>query len=200
MGLIQFTIITETQKPQIIVLMFFQLTQGSIIVLDRRIIKNKLSKFVLVLKSRLDTIVFRGGLNQSDVIRSRQYPFYVFSTYIDKRLGYKSAIQFGTEAFFSLYLKEHITFSGIAYPDRQIIGDEDFRRLGIFVGHELFIGKLSELSQVGCYYYHPIKSENKTYLRAVIKRYFGTKWFGVFTVKSHGFSAEAIEYGIGRRF
>jgi hypothetical protein len=32
-----------------------------------------------------------------------------------------------------------------------------------------------------------------------IKRYFGQKWFGAISLKSHGAKAEAIELGVGIR-
>ena len=36
-------------------------------------------------------IVFRSGVNESDVIGSGQFPFYILSTYLDKRVSRKSA-------------------------------------------------------------------------------------------------------------
>lgn len=145
-------------------------------------------------------IVLRGGINQSDVIRSDQYPFYVISIYGDKRLNYKSSIQFGGEVFLSTYLKEFIKHKAISFPENGINGDEDYKRGSIFFGHELVFGSLRFLTHAGYYVYQPFKTKDKVYLRTGLKRHFGTKWFGVFSVKAHGFSAEAIEFGIGMRF
>lgn len=50
-------------------------------------------------------LVFRSGINESDVIGSGQFPFYILSAYIDKRFNRKSAIQFGFDTFFSNFLK-----------------------------------------------------------------------------------------------
>lgn len=144
-------------------------------------------------------IVFRSGLNESDLIGSGQFPFYIFSGYLDKRVNRKSAVQFGTDLFFSNFLKELIRFRSVAFPEDNLSGDEDFKRVGVFVGHELFVNKISLLSQLGYYVYYPFEFEGRVYIRAGLKRYFGKKWFGAITLKSHGFRAEAVEFGVGLR-
>jgi len=47
--------------------------------------------------------------------------------------------------------------------------------------------------------YYPYDFEGRSYVRIGLKRYFGDKWFGALTLKSHGFRAEAVELGIGIR-
>ena len=143
--------------------------------------------------------VFRSGINESDVIGSGQFPFYIFSAYADKRINHKSAIQFGVDAFFSNFLKEYIKYNAVAFSDNNEDGKADYKRVGLFVGHELFINKVSIVSQVGYYLYFPYDFEGRTYIRAGLKRYFGKKWFGAITVKAHGAAAEAVELGIGIR-
>ena len=142
---------------------------------------------------------FRSGINQSDVIGSKQFPFYVFSGYADKRLSHFSAIQFGADVFFSKFLKELIYYQSVSYPELEVSGDEDYRRVGLFVGHELFVNKLSVETQFGYYVYYPYDFEGKTYLRIGLKRYFGKKIFGAVTLKSHAAKAEAVEFGVGVR-
>ncbi|NER12518.1 acyloxyacyl hydrolase [Leptobacterium flavescens] len=144
-------------------------------------------------------LAFRTGVNESDVIDSGVFPFYIFSAYADKRINRKSSLQLGTEIFFSNFLKEHIEFQSIAFPQNGIEGDEDFKRVGVFVGHELFINRYSVLTQIGYYAYYPVDFEGRTYLRAGIKRYFGKKIYGALTLKSHGAKAENVEFGIGIR-
>lgn len=145
--------------------------------------------------------VFRTGVNESDVINSGQFPFYIFSVYADKRLSKKSAIQLGTDVFYSNFLKEYIRYSSISYPERGIDGSEDFKRAGIFIGHELFLNRLSVIAQAGYYVYYPVDYEGEVYLRGGLKAYFteNKKLFGVITVKAHAAQAEAVEIGIGYR-
>lgn len=144
-------------------------------------------------------IVLRSGVNESDNINSGQYGFWIFSTYADKRLGNKSAVQLGTEIFFSNFLKELIRFQSISFPELNVDADTDFKRVGLFAGHELFINTLSVVTQFGYYVYYPFDFEGRTYIRIGLKRYFGKKLFGAITLKSHGAKAETVEFGIGVR-
>ncbi|WP_160130909.1 acyloxyacyl hydrolase [Kordia antarctica] len=144
-------------------------------------------------------IVLRSGINESDAIGSGQYGFTILSAYADKRLGRRSAIQVGTEVFYSNFLKEWIRHRSIAFPNGEVKGDEDFKRVGVFVGHELFINKFSIITQFGYYVYYPVDFEGRTYIRAGMKRYIGKKWFVVGTLKSHTAKAEAFELGVGIR-
>lgn len=144
-------------------------------------------------------VAFRTGVNESDVINTGQYPFYIVSGYADKRLNRKSAIQMGTDVFFSKFLKELIYYYSVAFPEYDVKGDEDWKRIGVFVGHELFINKMSLVTQLGYYVYYPYDFEGRVYNRVGLKRYFGDKVFGVVTLKSHGAKAEAVEFGIGVR-
>ena len=143
--------------------------------------------------------VFRSGINESDVVGSGQYPFYIFSAYADKRLGRVSAIQLGTEVFFSNFLKELIRFQGTSFPELAVDPGADFKRVGLFVGHELFINSLSVVTQLGYYIYYPFDFEGRVYNRVGLKRYFGKHWFAAVSLKSHAAKAEALEFGIGVR-
>ena len=144
-------------------------------------------------------IAFRTGVNESDIIGTGQHPFYILSAYADKRISRKSAIQLGTDVFYSEFLKELIYFYSVAYPERNISGDEDFKRVGVFVGNELFINKMSIETQLGYYVYYPFDFEGQTYMRIGFKRYFGDTFFGAVTLKTHAAKAEAVEFGIGVR-
>ena len=144
-------------------------------------------------------LAFRSGVNESDVIGSGQFPFYVFSGYVDKRINRKSALQFGTDVFFSNFLKEYIYYKSVSFPEDDVSGDEDYKRVGVFAGHELFVNKTSLEAQLGYYVYYPFDFEGRVYFRAGLKRYVGKKWFGALTLKSHGAKAEAVEFGVGVR-
>jgi len=144
-------------------------------------------------------IAFRGGINQGDVIGTKQYPFYVASFYADKRIGNVNAIQVGVDGFFSNFLKEEIRYNSIAYPEKEVDPDTDYKRVGVFVGHELFINKMSLITQFGYYVYYPYEFETRIYERIGLKRYFGKRFFGSATLKAHGAAAEALEFGVGVR-
>ncbi|NKI30495.1 acyloxyacyl hydrolase [Croceivirga thetidis] len=143
--------------------------------------------------------VIRTGLNEGDVVGSGQYGFLVLSAYADKRVGRKSALQFGGDFFLSYFLKELIRFQSNSFPEMMVDGNTDFKRVGLFVGHELFINKLSLITQLGYYVYYPFDFEGRVYNRIGLKRYFGDKFFGSVTLKAHSAAAEAVEFGIGIR-
>lgn len=144
-------------------------------------------------------LAFRTGINESDVVGSGQFPFYIFSAYADKRLSHKSALQFGADIFFSKFLEELIYYQSVSFPEENVSGNEDYKRVGVFIGHELFISRTSLVTQLGYYVYYPYDFEGRTYMRIGLKRYFGKKWFGALTLKSHGAKAEAVEFGLGVR-
>jgi len=144
-------------------------------------------------------IVFRSGVNESPVINSGQHPFYHIGFYADKRFGRKSALQFGTELFLTESFKDYIKFKANAYPDLQIDPNTDYKRVGLFVGHELFVNRFSIEAQLGYYIYDPFKNEISIYDRVGMKYYISKKVFAGFTIKTHLFLAEALEFGVGVR-
>ncbi len=143
---------------------------------------------------------FRYGWNESDIVGLGQHPFYVVSAFADKRLNYKSTIQFGADLFVTEFLKDLIKFRSIAYPEDGLTGDEDYKRVGVFAGHELRFNKSAFVSQIGYYVYWPYEFEKRVYLRVGVKRYFyKDKIFAAVTLKSHWAQAEGIEFGLGIR-
>ncbi len=143
--------------------------------------------------------VFRYGFNESYVIGSGQKPFYHLGVYADKRINRKSALQLGVDFFATTSIQEYIRYRSIAYPYENLDSNTDYRRVGVFVGHELFINRLSIETQVGYYVYRPFDLDKPYYDRVGFKYYWTPKLYTGVAVKTHGFLAEAIEYGLGVR-
>ncbi len=144
-------------------------------------------------------LVFRSGVNESDVIGSGQYPFYVASAYLDKRINRKSAFQLGADVFWSRYLKEYIRYMAIAYYEKNKDPDVDYKRAGVFIGHELFVNRLTFEAQLGYYVYNPAKIYGPFYQRIGLKCYLTDNVFGALSLKTHAAKAEALEFGLGIR-
>ena len=124
----------------------------------------------------------------------------MFSAFADKRLNYYSTLQFGADLFISKYLEEFIKYRAIAYPELELSGDEDYKRVGLFIGYELRINRNAISSQIGYYAYYPYEFSERIYLRLGLKRYlYKDKLFAVISLKSHLAQAEAIEFGLGLR-
>jgi hypothetical protein len=144
-------------------------------------------------------VIFRTGINESPIIRSGQKPFYHLGFYADKRLNRKTSLQLGTELFLTESMRDYIRYFAVGYPEKNLDPNTDYKRVGVFVGHELIINRLSLETQIGYYVYQPFKKDIPVYDRVGIKYYFTDKIFGGFTIKTHLFLAEALEFGIGYR-
>lgn len=141
--------------------------------------------------------IFRTGYNEAEIINTGTDPFFTGSFYVDKRLSQLSAIQLGTDVFVSLFLKEYIKYNNAINSEQN--NPYNYTRLSLLVGHELFINKLSLITQIGYYVHDPANYENAFYERVGVKYYFGKKLFGALSIKAHAVRAEAIEFGIGYR-
>ncbi|MEQ3691519.1 MAG: acyloxyacyl hydrolase [Flavobacterium sp.] len=147
-------------------------------------------------------IAFRTGISEGPVPGLGQRQFYHIGLYSDKRIGRKSALQLGTDVFFSRYLKDYIEFSSVAFPtdhESYTKPNVDYKRIGLFIGHELFINRLSIETQIGYYIYKPFDYEIDIYQRLGAKYYIYKNIFTGVGLKTHGGRAEAIEATLGIR-
>ena len=145
-------------------------------------------------------IMAASGANDSGIWGETNEAFLTLTTSVNKRLTHRSSLSFGVDAFLTPSVKTYIQYKAAAFPEEnQFQGDEDWRRVGIFLGHELYLGKWSILSQVGYYAYYPIDYLNREYLKVGVRRYITDNFFISLLLKSHYSKAEAIEYGIGLR-
>ena len=144
-------------------------------------------------------LIFRTGVNQSDVVGTPQFPFYIFSAFAEKRINPKSLVMIGGEYFNSKFLKEYIYYQSVAYPENNIAHDLDYKRIGVYIGHELLFGRFSVQTQLGYYVYSPFDFEGRVYNRIGVKYYLSSKWFVSATLKSHTAKAEALEFSLGIR-
>jgi hypothetical protein len=132
------------------------------------------------------------GSSETTTIGAGSFPFYVLHTYAHKKIGHKSALQLGTDFFLTQSIKEDIKY------DSFLAGDEpDYKRIGLFIGHEWYINRLSLVTQFGYYVYRPYDSFKVIYQRVNLKYYLTDKVFAGFSLKTHFAKAEAAEFGIG---
>ena len=145
-------------------------------------------------------LVVRGGVNTIGIIGSESFPFLTLSAYADKRINRKSTFQAGAELFLSGAMKEYIYYQSVTFPFGETEGDEDSKRVGIFLGHQLTFRKLSLITHLGYYAYYPYDNYvDRLYNRVGLQRPIYKDLFGSVTVRSHGFNAEAVEFSIGYR-
>ena len=144
--------------------------------------------------------VVRSGVNTIGIIGSKSYPFLTLSAYADKRISRKSTLQGGAEFFLSKAMEEFIKYQSVTFPYGDTAGDEDPRRVGAFLGHQLTFRKLSVITHLGYYMYYPYENYvNRIYLRVGLQRPIYEDLFGSVTVRAHGANAEAVEFSLGYR-
>lgn len=144
--------------------------------------------------------VLRSGVNTMGVIGSKQYPFLTFAAFADKVVNRKSTLQAGTELFLSRAMEERIHYESVAFPLGETEGDEDAKRVGMFLGHQLTFNKISVITQLGYYVYYPYEHYvERVYNRIGLRRVISEHFWGSVTVHSHWANAEAVEFSIGYR-
>lgn len=132
------------------------------------------------------------GSSETTTVGAGSFPFYVLHAYAQKRIGHKSGLQFGTDFFLTQSIREDIKY------DPSLEGDKpDYKRIGVFIGHEWYINRLSLVTQFGYYAYRPYDSFKVIYQRVNLKYYITNKVFAGFSLKTHFAKAEAAEFGIG---
>jgi hypothetical protein len=142
----------------------------------------------------------RGGVNTMGVIGSKQAPFLTVSAFADKIVTRKSTLQAGTELFLSKALEEYIYYQSVAFPEGETTGDEDAKRVGVFIGHQLTFDKLSLITQLGYYVYFPYEHYvDRLYNRIGFRYEISKNLWGSITIRSHYANAEAAEFSIGYR-
>ncbi|AVR45495.1 deacylase [Christiangramia fulva] len=142
----------------------------------------------------------RGGVNTTGVVGSPQLPFFTIAAYADKVLNHKSTLQAGAEIFFSRSLEEFIKYKSIAFPQQTTTGEEDAKRVGVFVGHKLTFNKMSLITQLGFYAYYPYTDYvDQVYNRVGLERKINDDWWTSVSLRAHGANAECVELSIGYR-
>ena len=144
-------------------------------------------------------LTLQGGANENNIIGLDRKAFVGLQVFADKRLSYKSTVQFGAELFLSGAMKQYIEYRAIAFPEEGISVNDDPKRLGLFAGYELRISQTAIFLHAGYYIYYPVDFEGRIYDRLGLKRYFGDHFYGLVAVKAHAAKAEALEFGIGYR-
>lgn len=144
--------------------------------------------------------VVRAGIHESDVVRLGQHPFYAFSAYADKRLNKKSSLHAGAELIITPMFTDLVRLQSVR-PDNngRVAGDEDHKRVGIFVGHELHIGRMSIITQLGYYVYYPFDFEGRVYNRVGLQYKISDALRAGVSLRSHGAKAEGASLNLGYR-
>ena len=139
--------------------------------------------------------MFKLGFAEAPPVGSGVKPVYAMSIIVQKRVSLKSLLETGLELYANKAIEEEISNS----LEEEHIG-KDYRRLGLLIGHQLVVNRLTVVTQIGFYLYKPYYPKERIYQRLGFAYYFTDHIYGSMTLKTHFAVAEAIEYGIGYRF
>lgn len=142
-------------------------------------------------------LLFRTGVNESHIVGMGQKPFYHITGIVEKPINNYGAIQVGAELFLSNSLKELIPFLATSFPEANIDKDSDWKRVGAFIGYELYLNKLTAEANLGYYLHDEYKENGSLYQRLGLRYYVTPNVFGIMSLKTHFAKAEAFEIGLG---
>lgn len=112
-----------------------------------------------------------------------------------KQMGYKSGLGLGLDYFYDGSLKT------LFMNDTNFIGKNYIiERIGIYIAHELAIGKVRVVTDLGYYLLSDWKENGMVYSRLGIKYYMSKSIFANVTLKTHYAKADFLELGIGYKF
>ncbi len=141
-------------------------------------------------------LLFAGGVKERNQIGGEKYAFYALSFFADKRVSRRSRLNLGLEGFMDFSARQDVREGRQLDP-----GEEpDYKRAGIALGHDLLLGKVALLAQLGVYIYRPYKADKPIYQKYGLKYFFTEKLFASMLLKVHYGKADAMEWGIGVRF
>jgi hypothetical protein len=136
------------------------------------------------------------GAKEIDPPLGDKYIVLALTAYADKRLARVSAVNAGLDFIYNQAVDELIE------RDPNLQGDPTSLRLGALVGHELFLNRLSIITQLGLFLWRDYEdSKSPFYVRLGLKFYLTKNLFISVTLKTEQFdTSDYVRYGIGYRF
>ena len=142
-------------------------------------------------------LILRGGYNESLIVGSGMFPFYTVTAYAEKKINNYSTLTGGIDFFNSKYLRNYI--KNITIEEGKNYNINDYKRIGIFIGHELTQNNYAFISQIGYTIYYPFPYVSRVYERFGFKYKLSNHLFSEMSLKVNLFRAEGFEVGIGYR-
>jgi Lipid A 3-O-deacylase (PagL) len=141
------------------------------------------------------TLIYAGGIKS--VSRYQHGYFYASSLMFDfnRKYSLKRNWSVGGDIFFDGTNKQ---FSDNL--DQADILNNDLYQIGIHAGHDLVIGNLALIINIGAYVYTPVEVPAPIYSRVGFRYRIKNKFIINYTLKSHMAKASFIEWGIGYKF
>jgi len=144
---------------------------------------EKKLKFNIIAAATVKEVGLPGG---------KKYWGFNMISYLNRRINRKSALNIGLDLFINSAQKHFIE------TDTTLGGRKpDFKQAAITIGHELFINKLSLVTQFGSYFYSPYPNLKPFYQRYFLKYQINKHFFAGVSLKCHFGTAEYVEVVTG---
>ncbi len=141
------------------------------------------------------SVIYAGGIKTKSRYETGYY--YASSLMFDYYHNYslKRRWGVGTDLFYDETKRE--------YSDKNNSSNminTDLYQVGLHIGHEMVMGHLALIINVGGYIYAPVEEEAPFYSRIGLRYRFADQYIANLTLKSHWAIASFIEWGVGYSF
>lgn len=135
------------------------------------------------------------GIKEVYPVNGPKYFLGGLSALVERRMNRKSGLHAGLEFSYDHSKKSEIFYEALDVNNVFI----NRAQAGVLVGHELYINRLSMLTQMGVYLYDPTHLNKSYYQKVGLKYYLSDKVFVNMSMKLHLGIADWIEWGGGIR-
>lgn len=139
-------------------------------------------------------IMANTGIKEIDPPKGKIYPVAHLGIEVAKQLTFKSTITFGNDLFYDASIMDKSRY--LAKP---INGNKMYIRSGLHLGYEFCINHLSIYAHFGVYYLRFDNLTGPLYQRIGLKYRVHPNIFLNTSLKSHMFTADCVEFGLGYR-
>ncbi|GAB4282251.1 MAG: hypothetical protein Kow0068_06880 [Marinilabiliales bacterium] len=136
--------------------------------------------------------IINGGVREISPPTGKKYFISTFSLNINRQFWKKRKLGAGLDFFYDSSLRDQILrYEGATYTDMI------YYKTGIHVSHDLIFGNSAIIMQAGCYILAEYKSDGFIYSRFGIQQKINDNFFINLSLKTHFFTADYIEWGVG---
>jgi hypothetical protein len=135
------------------------------------------------------------GLKEVYPVNGPKYCVGGINAVVERRVNRKSGLQAGLDFSYDHSKKSEIKNDTLNLDNVFL----NRAQAAVLIGHELYLNRLSLLTQGGIYLYDPTHLNNSFYQKVGFKYYFTEKIFVNMTMKLHLGIADWIEWGMGVR-
>ena len=135
------------------------------------------------------------GLKEVYPVNGPKYFLGGANLLVERKYNRKSGLHTGLDISYDHSKKSEIAYDTL--PVRNVFINR--AQAGLLVGHELYMDKLSLLTQLGVYLYDPAHIDNRFYQKVGFKYYITENVYANLIMKIHLGVADWIEWGIGMR-